>query len=99
MISFLKEADINIYGFAYFCKFLDYFKTKNILYKHFKLKDFVNGEYYNCYGGRRRFCDIDLTPGKVRYALTFGLQKGYIEKLSGTYRMFNLVKLRSDGFI
>ena len=88
-----------LYGLAYFVCLLDYFKKKNILYHKFKMKDFIEGDQYNCSGGFRVFKDIGLDPGKIRYAISFGKKMGYIREISKTYRKFYLPLLRRDGFV
>jgi hypothetical protein len=95
----MNSVDINIYGYAYFIKFLDYFKKYGILHKKFKMKDFICGDAYGCMGGHRPYADIDMTVGCIRYALAFGHQRGYIVDVSNSKRGFDLFKLKCDGIL
>ena len=95
----MNKDDIEIYGYAYFCKFLDYFKSRGILHKKFKMKYFNPVDSYNCSGGLRPYSDIGLSMGQVRYAFAFGHRHGFIVDVSNSKRCFDLVHLRSEGFL
>ena len=92
-------------GYKNFIDFLDYFKKKNILNKCFRLRYFLKDETCNSYVKHRNskyyrpYVDIGMKPGKIRYALTYGEQKGYIKNVSNYLRKFDVEKLRESGLI
>ena len=93
----MNKGDLDTYGYAYFIKFLDYFIKKNMLGANFNMQDFVGNKNHPM--RRFRFRDIDMGAGWIRYAFAYGHHYKYIVDLSSKYRVFDLVKLRSDGLI
>lgn len=97
-----KDKQIEVYGLAYFVKFLDYFKQKNNVNNVlFRFRDFIKPDAgpVDYFRGNRHFTDIDLSYGKIRLAFAYGLRYGLIERVSKDVRRFDMKRLVVEGWV